>query len=392
MPWIEELPSGRFRGVYRLPDGKKRSAGTFDHHQHAYNAAAAKEAEMTLPNWRDPNTGLITWGAWCDKWWSTRGVEPSTLRRDESRRVAHLQPKWGDEVISSITRHDVKVWATELRAGGLSPASVQRCISLFSSSMAAAVDAEILQSNPASRLKLTVPDNSSERYLTRDEGGELLAQFEIGSVEKAIATFLLGTGVRWGEAAGARIENYDQRTGVYRVIQVWDDSANSVKDYPKGRRRRSVPVPDWVAEEIDPIIGDRVSGFIFEAKPGAPLDYHNFRNRVWAKAVTEAGVDPFNIHALRHTYASWLVQDGISLEQVGKLLGHVSPLTTRRYAHLADTPSAEVLEALSRPKRGTKKVTSIKKGSKRGANVGQESIPERSNVIPLTRSRVGRNS
>ncbi|WP_396289423.1 tyrosine-type recombinase/integrase [Curtobacterium sp. KT1] len=53
----------------------------------------------------------------------------------------------------------------------------------------------------------------------------------------------------------------------------------------------------------------------------------------------------------RHTYASWLIQDSVPLEEVGRLLGHVSPLTTRWYAHLAETPSDSVLSALSRPER-----------------------------------------
>ncbi len=44
----------------------------------------------------------------------------------------------------------------------------------------------------------------------------------------------------------------------------------------------------------------------------------------------------FHIHDLRHTYASWLVSDGVSLYDVSKLMGHTRMQTTERYAHLAD--------------------------------------------------------
>ena len=51
-----------------------------------------------------------------------------------------------------------------------------------------------------------------------------------------------------------------------------------------------------------------------------------------------AGLQDYRIHDNRHTHASHLVSSGLSLEIVGRLLGHTSPMTTRRYAHLADDP------------------------------------------------------
>lgn len=374
MAWTEQVPSGRWKGLYRLPDGSRRSAGTHPHKKAAMNAAAAAEQEAAQLGWRDPRAGARTWSDWVTEWWPARAVEPSTLLRDESRRTKHLDPKWGTVPLVDITRHDVKAWAADLLTSGMAASTVQRCVALLSVSLVAAVDAEILTANPASRLKLANADNSRERYLTKDEAFRLLDEIPEG-VDRAIAAMFFGTGVRWGEGAGATVQRLDTDRGTYRVAEVWDDKLKQVKDYPKGRRRRTVPVPDWTLEYLEPLVDGRRTGFLFQTAQGTPLDHHNYRSRVWMPAMLRADLDDVHIHDARHTYASWLIQDGVPLEEVGRLLGHVSPLTTRRYAHLAETPSASVLSALSRPERG--------------ANEGQDVAPADSNVLQFRPRRTG---
>jgi integrase len=56
----------------------------------------------------------------------------------------------------------------------------------------------------------------------------------------------------------------------------------------------------------------------------------------WKRACTIAKLPPVRLHDLRHSYASHLVSNGVSLPIVGQLLGHTNPLTTARYAHLSD--------------------------------------------------------
>jgi integrase len=375
MAWTEKLPSGRWRGAYRLGDGSKRSAGTFDHKRAAMNAAAAAEQEAQALGWRDPRAGARTWADWVSEWWPTRAVEPSTLLRDESRRTKHLDDRWGAVPLVDITRHDVKAWAAELLVGGMAAATRDRCVALLSASLVAAVDAEIISANPAARLRLSSADNTRERYLTKDEAFRLLEEIPEG-IPRAMAAMLFGTGVRWGEAAGATVQRLDSDAGVFRVAETWDDKLKQPKDYPKGRRRRSVPVPDWTLDYLEPLVVARRRGFIFLSTDGTPLDHHNYRRRIWIPAVTRAGLDDVHLHDARHTYASWLIQDGVPLEEVGRLLGHVSPLTTRRYAHLAETPSAAVLGALSRPEP-------------RGADVGQGETGIGGNVLQFRPRRTG---
>lgn len=61
---------------------------------------------------------------------------------------------------------------------------------------------------------------------------------------------------------------------------------------------------------------------------------------MWRQLLGIAGIQDMHIHDLRHSYASLAVSAGLSLPQIGGLLGHASPVTTARYAHLIDNTAA----------------------------------------------------
>jgi len=60
--------------------------------------------------------------------------------------------------------------------------------------------------------------------------------------------------------------------------------------------------------------------------------------KFWRGIKEQVGLQDYRLHDNRHTHASHLVSSRLSLEIVGRLLGHTNPLTTKRYAHLADSP------------------------------------------------------
>jgi integrase len=358
MAWTEKKPSGKYQGLYRDADGKRRSVGTFSHKAQARREAEQAEASSRKAGWRDPSASLATWGDWCTTWWPTRTVSAGTLARDFSPLVKHIRPRWDDVALANITRHDVNAWVAELmrkvftRGEGdkastytLSGASVRRIVSIFSASLSAAVDAEVLSANPAFKIKLPAVSPGGDRYLTRDEYARIAAQLE--PEERAIADFLVGTGARWGEMAGLHAHRVERGRGIVSFIETWDTSTGTMLPYPKGKLRRDVPLADWV---LIPTTATRTA-LVF-ANNGTPEDIDNWRKRVWQPAVDAAQVGHVRIHDLRHTYASWLLQAGIPLAEVGRLLGHRSLATTMRYAHLAETPRDDVLAALSRPGGG----------------------------------------
>jgi integrase len=356
MGWARRLPSGRYQAQYRGVDGGVRTVkgGPWTHKAEAERRAGEAEAAARAPGWRDPSAALKPWGEWCEEWWATRSVEASTLAADVGRRDNHLLPRWGDVPLVDITRHDVKAWAADLRRKGLSAGTVQRVVALMSVSLAGAVDAEVLGANPAARLKLDAPAASAERYLERGEFDAIAAHLDGAWLRMAL--LLVGTGMRFGEAAGLHRHRVDVRRQEVSVIETWAPAAGAIKAYPKGRKRREVPLPTWVDLGTPSVGTCRVehpgcrSGLVVASEAGTPLDVNNFRKQ-WDRACREADVGHVRPHDLRHTYASWLLQGGRSLAEVGRLLGHVSPITTQRYAHLAKPVAQDVLDALGDPRR-----------------------------------------
>ena len=63
----------------------------------------------------------------------------------------------------------------------------------------------------------------------------------------------------------------------------------------------------------------------------------------WRAIRKQAGLDDVSIHDLRHSFAS--ISVGLTLPVIGRVLGHSQPVTTARYAHVADKVAAELVEA-----------------------------------------------
>lgn len=335
MAWTRQLKDGTYKGAYRDAYGKRKTLpGTYIQKRHAQRAAEAKEEEARRLRHKDTP---VTWGQWCEQWLAHRDVAESTRLTDEQRINSHVLPKWGKVALSDIKRGDVKRWATDLKQNH-APNTVNRIVGILNTSLREAVDQELISVNPAQGVRLSVGEVTHERFLTKTELDRVCARM---SPEWArLARFLAYTGLRWGEAVGLQAKRVDRERGMILVAEVWDDKAGELKAYPKGKKRRTVPCPEWLID------GLRLSDPILPSPRGKRPAIRNFR-RALDDAADSADIERLRVHDLRHTYASWLIQAGVPMEEVRKLLGHTSVQTTQRYAHLADTPADSVLAALA---------------------------------------------
>jgi integrase len=93
-------------------------------------------------------------------------------------------------------------------------------------------------------------------------------------------------------------------------------------------------VPTFVVDALCLRRPDPPVGLISGTRSGTPIRRPNFR-RVWVAAVARSGLPPaLRFHDLRHSYATWLVSDGVPINAVSRLMGHEQISTTLdRYTH-----------------------------------------------------------
>ena len=165
-------------------------------------------------------------------------------------------------------------------------------------------------------------------------------------------------GLRWGEIAGLTVPCIDLDRRVLRVrhsITRWDE----LKE-PKTRAGiRDVPMPPHIVgllrEWLELFYEENPRQMLFlGTKFGRCYKAANFHTQEWYPALKLAGLaegDTFHFHALRHFAASWWIDNGMSLPDVAKLLGHAKVnITLQVYAHSLASASAhsDMMDRMSR--------------------------------------------
>lgn len=178
-----------------------------------------------------------------------------------------------------------------------------------------------------------------DRYLSRNDAERLI---EAAAAHlKAPIRFSLLTGVRLANCMGLDWSQVDMNG---RILTFRVKSPN-----PGGKPHTipmSGPLLVLLANQ-----GPKEHGPVFTFK-GRPLANWN---RAWKTAKRNAGIEDFRWHDLRHTAASWMVNDGVPLDVVQDILGHEDISTTRRYAHRDVSHMRDAMEKLASSKRHTDK-------------------------------------
>ena len=326
---------------YRTPDGKSRRR-QFPRKVDAQRFAATTEADKVRGAYVDPSAGKVTFGAFAEQWAEALTVDAKTREGIASHLRAHLLPAFGDLELRAIRPSSVQQWMAGA-SRDLAPSYVRLLLSTLSAILGAAVEDDVIVKNPCRSRAVQAPPLQPARVVPWTVDQVRLAVSALPHRYKATAVVASGCGLRQGETFGLRVCDVDflrQRVEVRQQAKQVTGQGVVIAP-PKRGKTRTVPLPETVAaalaEHLRAFPAER-DGLVFTNTTGAPISRGSFNDRAWKPAVVAAGLEPTRhngFHALRHHYASVLLDAGVSIRALADYLGHTDPgFTLRVYTHL----------------------------------------------------------
>lgn len=347
MASVKKRPDGSYRARVRTLSGRE-VARHFTLKRDADKWVVEQEAALLAGTFVDPRKGRTLVSTAAEGWVAAQDWKASTAARNRSILDKHVLPRWGSVPVSRVQPEDVQKWVTQLSTSGLAPRSVRKVFFVLGGVMKYAVlPMRVLAVAPTVGIVLPSAETAGtedadedvatdRRYLTGTEVEALAAAAGDG---RLVVLTLAYSGLRWGELAALRVADVDTLRGRLRVRRaVTEVNGRLVWGTPKGKARRTVPVPAFLSDELKAHVKGRdMAEPLFPAPRGGVLRVRAARRAWFDDAVEVAGLGSFHPHLLRHTAASLAVSAGANVLAVSRMLGHKRPsLTLDVYADLFD--------------------------------------------------------
>lgn len=299
----------------------RQSCGTTD-------KTAAEEYEQRLRGrlWREIKLGerTATWEQATERWLKDANLRPSTRTRTATILEWFAEPM--ERLPLSAITPEVIAAAKDALLASRSASTTNRYLAVLRAVLNHARDMGWLRTVP--RVPLVTVERKEPRWLTREQFATLVEH--LPEHLKAPATFSVLTGLRLGNVQGLTWD----RVSLDKA-HVWIPAMTA-----KGRRTISVPLPAEAVQLLEGLAREpgqpRVFLYRVRDKHGKVLAVRPMGSpkTAFGKAVKRAGVAPLRWHDLRHTWASWLIQDGVPAAVVQHLGGWASGQMVERYGHL----------------------------------------------------------
>ena len=263
-----------------------------------------------------------------------------------------IDPVTGDTPMCELGIEHIYKIINKMSVKKRAPRTQQYVMRTFAMAWEAALDHKIVKEQCPTKSKsfrLPKVDNEKQRYLTEKEEETLFEEIlKINSQAHNMATIAIDTGMRYGEIASltwicVNTENQD--------IHVMNT---------KSKKDRHVPMTERVTELFKTMKRGATGQLVFPNGNGKEqMQIPTAFKRAMQRSGINNGITDkkmiASFHTLRHTYASRLVQAGVDLFRVQRLLGHSTPVMTARYSKLADTDLKEAVQKMERNKKPVKR-------------------------------------
>lgn len=303
------------------------------------NATEAKRKQRE----REKITFIDVWEKYLPQAKSDRGEK--SLDREESMFRLWVEPVIGNQPLKAIAPIHLEKLKSIMAKDGKAPRTIHYTLAIIRQVFNYAKRNDLFDGdNPTSKVKKPTTDNRRTRFLTPEEAEALLAEIKKRSPQTHDITLLsLQTGMRAGEIFSLTWGDIDFDRG---IITLWNTKngrtrpafmTGAVKEMLLARRPK----------EFDPV------ELVFPGRQGVKIrQISDSFNRAVTKLRLNQGIsDPRQkvcFHTCRHSFASWLVENGTDLYTVKELLGHSDFKMTSRYAHLGDNSLQAAVKGLER--------------------------------------------
>ena len=282
--------------------------------------------------WDDAQAAFIGWLL------RERGASPRTIEaygRDVAEFVRFLTERGRPVAPTKVDVIAVRGWLASLH-DALDASSIARKLSSLRAFFRFLVRKGLAKDNPAALVRSPKRARALPRAMNVDDTTRLV---ELGELERdrAMLELLYGAGLRVSEAIGLDLEDIERQDGV-ALVKV---------RHGKGGKQRLVPVGGKAVAALDAWLAVRPANggpAIFVNPKGARLTVRTVQRRMktLADALGLAGATP---HALRHSFATHLLDGGVDLRAIQELLGHASLSSTQIYTKVSLDRLMEVYDA-----------------------------------------------
>ncbi len=327
--------------------------------------------QLSYINDTTPNQfSRITLGDWLDLClavYMKNTIKQSTYLSYESYVRVHLKPALGAVALQDLTPRMLQLYYNyKAENEGLSPKTIVNLNLFLHRALDFAVAEGYIPSNPTSSVNLPRGDRPEIVILTRNEQMQLIQ----ASYQHRYGIFIrlvLFTGIRLGELLGLRWEDVDvvgHRLYIRRTLNRLNKSTppadpnaprtEIVIQSPKSKNSiRSIPLLPQVLQDLQNwkrvqqndrlAAGDTYcdSGFLVTNPMGGYVEPRTFKD-YYQQILNISGIGHFTFHALRHTFASRAMEQGMDAKTLSMILGHASvSFTLDTYAHVLDDHKQE---------------------------------------------------
>jgi integrase/recombinase XerD len=273
-----------------------------------------------------------------------RRMSPNTLEsyaRDLGQLAAFAERS--GRAVEALDRRDLESFVRDLMASGLSPRSVARSVACLRGFYRFTAVERKLPENPADDLRSPRAWAALPKSVSLEDIDRLLAQPDtstpLGLRDKALIELLYATGLRVTELLTLRAGDLNLDEGYLTCIG-------------KGDKQRMVPMgqaaADWVRQYMQTgrphLVKRKASPWLFVNARGGPLSRVGFWKVLKAYGKAAGIARDLSPHALRHSFATHLLERGADLRMIQMMLGHADLSTTQIYTHVLEARLRAVYE------------------------------------------------